>query len=97
MSLKKSAVPSISAQSDGLSYSTIGQPPNTAEERLVRIRALGQRIAGYVNFMCELGASGGASGGTSAEARERALIGFYQHLLVAERQLGKIQRDHELE
>jgi hypothetical protein len=67
--------------------------PCTPEERLQRIEALGDRIAGYVRFMCELG----TTVGTSAEAKERARAAFYERLLVVERQLGQIKEAFLLE
>jgi hypothetical protein len=63
--------------------------PRTLEERVQRIEALGERIAGYVRFMCERG----TPSGTSAEAKERALTTFYERLIIVERQLGKIQEE----
>ena len=67
-------------------------PPWTTEERLQRIAALGERIAGYVRFMGEVG---GLSG-TSAEMKDRAVAAFYERLALAESQLGRIQEDLRL-
>jgi hypothetical protein len=56
------------------------------EERLRRIEALGQRIHGYVQFMCQVG----SLNGTSAEAKESAVTAFYERMVVVEGQLGRI-------
>ncbi len=63
-------------------------PPLTMEERLRHIRALGQRIAGYVRFM----SAASHWGGSSAEEKERAVTVFYQQLRAMEQEL---QRIHE--
>ena len=68
-------------------------PPWTAEERLRRIEEMGQRILGYIRFMCEVS----SLNGTSAEAKERALTAFYERMIVVESQLGRIQEDLRLE
>jgi len=62
-------------------------PPSTTEERLERIEAMGKRINGKVQFMCQVG----TLNGTSAEAKEKAVIAFYEWMTVLERQLGRIQ------
>lgn len=67
-------------------------PPWTTEERLQRIEALGQRIQGYVTYMIKTG----GMAGTSAEAKERAVIAFYERLMIVERQLGSIQEELQL-
>ena len=64
-------------------------PPETTAERLQRIEAMGKRINGYVQFMCQVG----NLNGTSAEAKEKAIVAFYERLTVLERQLGRIQDD----
>ena len=66
--------------------------PWTTEERLQRIAAMGQRIDGYIQYMCQVG----NLGGTSAEAKEKAVTAFYERLLVLERQLGRIQEELQL-
>ncbi len=68
-------------------------PPWTTDERLQRIEAMGQRINGYVQFMCQAG----NQNGTSTEARDKAVIAFYEQMIVLERQLGLIQDDFKLE
>ncbi len=67
-------------------------PPWTREERLQRIRAMGERITAYVAFICQVG----TLGGTSAEAKERAVTAFYERMVVAESQLGRVQEDLRL-
>jgi hypothetical protein len=67
-------------------------PPWTTEERLRRIEAMGQRIHGFVDFMCKIG----SLDGTCAAAKERAVAAFYDRLVVVEQQLGKIQEDIQL-
>jgi hypothetical protein len=67
-------------------------PPWTTEERLLRIEAMGQRINGYIRFMCQAGRLNGAS----AEAKEKAVIAFYERLTVVESELGRIQEDLQL-
>ena len=67
--------------------------PRTMEERLQSIESLGQKIDGYIRFMCQVG----GLTGTSAEAKERAVTTFYESMLVVERQLGRIQERLHLE
>jgi hypothetical protein len=67
--------------------------PSSTEERLQRIQAMGQRINGYVQFMCHVDNLNGAS----AEAKEKAVVAFYEQMVVLERQLGRIQDDFQLE
>jgi len=57
------------------------------DERLQRIAALGQRINGYIQFIC---AAGGLNG-TSTEAKERAVAAFYERMVLLEGQLSRIQ------
>ena len=68
------------------------QPPLTTEQRLQHIEALGQRIAGYVRFMGQVG----GLNGTSAEMKDRAVAAFYERMALAESQLGRIQEDLRL-
>jgi hypothetical protein len=67
-------------------------PPWTTVERLQCIAAMGQRIHGYVEFMCAVG----NLNGTSDEAKEKAVTAFYELLAVLEGQLGRIQEDLRL-
>jgi hypothetical protein len=68
-------------------------PPWTTEERQQRIEAMGQRIEGYVQFMCQAGNLNTASD----EAREKAVTAFYEQMVVVERQLRRIHDDFQLE
>jgi hypothetical protein len=67
-------------------------PPWTTEERLQCIAALGQRIDKYVQDMCKVG----RLGGTSAEAKDKAVAAFYERMVVLERQLARIQEELRL-
>jgi hypothetical protein len=68
-------------------------PPTTLDERLTHIRALGKRIAAYISFM------GGVDRltSTSREVKEKAVTIFYERLVVAEQELGRIQENLQLE
>ncbi len=68
-------------------------PPETTEERLVHIRALGQRIKGYVQFMCKVN----RLSGSSEEVKEKAVAIFYERLVLLEQELGRIQEKLQLE
>ena len=67
-------------------------PPWTLEGRLHCIEAMGQRINGYIRFMCQVGSLDGAS----AEAKERAVAAFYECLAVLEGRLSRIHEDLQL-
>src|SRR5882672_10746008 len=86
----KSVAPTVGDKSKAGSSSA---PPRTLEERVQRIETLGQRIDGYIRFMCAVG----SLTGTSAEAKERAVTAFYEQMLVVERQLARIQEALRLE
>ncbi len=77
---------------EALPVSTWPTHPWTLEERLQRIEAMGQRISGYIRFICQVG----SLDGTSTEAKERAVAAFYDRLLAAEGQLSRIQEDLRL-
>jgi hypothetical protein len=66
--------------------------PTTMEERLQCIEAMGKRIAGYFQSMCAIG----SLPGTSAEAKEKAVVAFCERMAVAERQLGRILEELQL-
>lgn len=68
-------------------------PPCTTEDRLQRIEIMAQRINQYVDFMCQVG----SLNGSCVEAKERAVAAFYAQLIVVERELGRIQRDLQLD
>lgn len=67
--------------------------PLTLDEYLHRVEALGKRIDAYIQFMCQLG----ADTGTSAEVKQRAVVAFYQQMIVVERQLAHIHDEFRLE
>jgi hypothetical protein len=67
--------------------------PVTTEERVAHIRALGQRIKGYIQYMCSLN----RLNGFSAEVKEKAVATFYERLVILEQELGKIQDKLQLE
>jgi len=67
-------------------------PPPTTDERLRDIAAMGQRIHGYVQFMCQID----TLAGTSAEAKQTALVAFHERLAALERQLGRIHDELQL-
>jgi hypothetical protein len=67
--------------------------PLTTADRLERIQALAQRIDGYVQFMSALS---GLSG-TSTEAKDKAVTGFYECMVALEKQLDRIQNKLRLE
>jgi hypothetical protein len=67
-------------------------PPLTTEDRVLRIRMLGDRIGAYIQFMCAVG----NLEGSSVEAKQTAVTAFYERLCTAERQLGRIKNDLQL-
>jgi transposase len=64
-------------------------PPATTEECLARIRTLGQRIEGHVDFISAIG----KLPSTSTEAKQRAAAAFYDRLRALERMLGAIREE----
>jgi len=67
-------------------------PPDTTEQRLQRIEAMGRRINGYVEYLCQ----SGSRNGTSVEAKEKAVASFYERMIIVERQLGRIHEELQL-
>jgi hypothetical protein len=67
-------------------------PAWTMQERVHRIEGLGQKIAGYIDFMCQIA----RVEGVSEEAKERAVAAFYDRMVLVEKQLGKLQEDLRL-
>lgn len=65
----------------------------TLEEHIHCIKALSQRMDGYIRFVCQLGNEPGASD----EVKKRALAVFYRQMIIAERQLGLIYNELRLE
>jgi hypothetical protein len=68
-------------------------PPTTTQDRLIHIRALGERIAGYVRFMCAVD----RLNGSSLEVKDKAVAIFYERLALLEQELGRIQEKLQLE
>jgi hypothetical protein len=66
--------------------------PTTTEGLLLHVRALGQRIDGYIHFMCAVSRLNGAS----AEAKQKAVAVFHERLAAMEKELGRIQEDLRL-
>ena len=54
---------------------------------------MGQRIAGYVQFMCQIVNLNNAS----AEAKERAITAFHERMVIVEKELGRIHDRLRLE
>ena len=67
-------------------------PPWTLKERLERIEAMGQRMNAYIRFILQIN----SLNGTSAEAKEKAVIAFYDRMVALESQLIRIQEDLRL-
>jgi hypothetical protein len=68
------------------------QAPRTTAEYVQHIETLGQRITGYVQFMCKAG----ELGGTSAEAKEKTVAAFWERIAALERQLKRIYEELRL-
>jgi hypothetical protein len=66
--------------------------PLSPGDPLARIRMLGQRIDGYIQFMCDVG----RLNGSSAEAKNKAVTVFCERLAAMEQELGRIQEELQL-
>jgi hypothetical protein len=66
--------------------------PCTTEARLQHIEAMGRRINGFVEYMCQ----SSSLKGTSMEAKEKAVADFYERMVILERQLGRIHDELQL-
>jgi hypothetical protein len=62
------------------------RPVLTTQQRLEAIEQMLERVSGYVEFMRGVD----ALKGSSAEAKEAAVVAFYERMVVLERQLGGI-------
>jgi hypothetical protein len=62
-------------------------PPVTTQERMVCIEALGKRILEHVRFMCSVE----KLPGTSREAKDLAVMMFYERLRGFEQELNRVQ------
>jgi hypothetical protein len=67
-------------------------PPASLEDYVVRIRALGERVHGCVQFMCAVQ----KMNGTCAEAKQRSVAQFYDRLVLLDRELCRIQEELQL-
>lgn len=67
-------------------------PPATMEEYVLHIRVLGKRLEEHVDFMC----AAEKLGGSSAEAKRKALAQFYTRLNFLESELGRIKEELQL-
>jgi hypothetical protein len=67
-------------------------PPATLDDYLIRIRALGERVRGCVQFMCAVE----KMNGTCAEAKQRSVAQFYDRLVMLDRELCRIQEELQL-
>ena len=85
----KAKSPPLPPADEAINWSS---PPDTTQERRRRMRILGQRVHRQVQFMCQVG----GLNGSSAEAKERAAVAFYECLAALERQLAHIQEELEL-
>ena len=66
--------------------------PPGADERVRGIAAVGERIRGHVQFLCQVD----TLGGTSAAAKEAALAAFHERLAALERRLARIHDELQL-
>jgi hypothetical protein len=66
--------------------------PTTTEGRLLHVRVLGQKIDGYIHFMCALS----RLNGSSAETKHKAVAVFHERLAAMEKELGRIQEELRL-
>ncbi len=66
-------------------------PPRTTEDRLLHIAALGRRIQQYIKFMGAIG----DMAGSSAEAKELAVVVFHDCLAALEPRLGDIPEEFQ--
>lgn len=65
----------------------------TLDQRVAMIKALGERINAYVQFMCK----SQQLQGVSMEVHESAVIAFHERLVVVEKQLARIHEAFQLE
>src|SRR4051812_251296 len=67
-------------------------PSDRITDLLEEVQELAKRIAGYVDFVADIP----KQPGMSTESRERVIAAFHERLVVAEKQLCKVQRDFRL-
>jgi len=83
MMTNKTSAPAISKER---SVGARLAPPETTEERLHRIEVVGQLVTKHVEFIRGIATLGGAS----AEAKEKAVLAFYERLTALEHQLAHV-------
>src|SRR5262249_52397279 len=88
----KSSSPKVPLPTEAPSSAPWSTQPANMEERLRRIGVMMKQIAGYVQFMDQVGTLSGNSG----EAKERAVSAFYDRMVVLERQLARIHEELQL-
>jgi hypothetical protein len=82
-----------------LPFPTISQaagavvPERTLDQRIAIIKALGERINLYVQFMCK----SAQLQGVSPEVHESTVIAFHERLVVVEKQLARLHDACQLE
>jgi hypothetical protein len=67
-------------------------PPVNTDERMHCIEALGKRILEHVRFMCNVE----KMVGTSREAKDQAVMMFYERLRAFEQELNRVQESLRL-
>ena len=92
MAIKTKPRPAAARQKVEMPPDFTTKAPCTTEERLQHILSLGERIQGYIQYMNKVG----NMNGTSAEAKERAVVVFHERLVILEQQLNKIQEELQL-
>ncbi len=88
----KTTSSSARALADGKPHIEWHRPVLTTEDRLLRIRALGERVAGHVQFFDGVA----ALVGSSDEAKQGAVASFFECLTRFERALGRIKDELQL-
>jgi hypothetical protein len=88
----KTLSPKVPLPAESPSSAPWSTQPANMEERLQRIGVMMKGIAGYVQFMDQVGTLSGISG----EAKERAVSAFYERIVVMERQLAHIHEELRL-
>ncbi len=92
----KTSTPSSSTATSRPAAPTMGfksTTPQTTEEYLERIDAMGRRISGFIQFICQVG----NLNGVSLESKDKAIVAFYDHLVIMERRLERIHSNFQLE
>ena len=89
----KAKVRTATALNDNDSLAELLQvPPGTMEDYLLRIRALGDRVSGCVEFMCAIE----AFTGTCVDNKRRSVAQFYDRLVLLDRELCRIREELQL-